>query len=362
MAQKRFTTYRAAVESFPLGEQHVGILIPARYKGYDTMTTEDNQDIVIGHSNIIPKTSNQETVIDNYGVLLMPTGIIIHEEGSISVPMPSDTQPGTNDPKRKKFLLVCEHNYQQVVGGVEASYFFIASSTFGDDVPNLSDPTKQIAIGIITKNYTTNQLSWETIKTPLIGDTTSQELYDRIKEFIEIPEIPEIPNVQEIVKNMIEKNRDRIIVTPSFDLAEPSSLGTWTAVPYTNSVIGMTTGHNIPSHDVYVRQWYIGDNKSYLDVEITRSGVILSGEPIWDWNYVDLLAITAINEPDMGNAFWTPVEIKNSNISNKRNSNSVVKRFQLYEGGNWEQDMKIKLVIQKRAVDLLDEGELEIIA
>ncbi|MAO08034.1 MAG: hypothetical protein CL596_04905 [Alteromonas sp.] len=351
MAQKRFTTYRAAVESFPLGEQHIGILIPARYKGYDSMTTPDNKDIIISHSDIIRKTDNQGETVDNYGVLLMPTGIVIHEEGSISITMPNDTQPGPTDSKIKKFLLVCEHNYQQVVGGVEASYFFIASNSFGESVPNLSDNTKQIAVGIITKNYTENSLSYEPIKTPLIGDTTNQDLYNRIKDFINIPDVPEIPNIGEIVKNIIQKNRSRIIVSPIFDIGEASSLNTWTSIPYLSEpVLNTSTGHNIPKHDVYIRHTVIGDNKAYVDVEITRQGSITSSDIVWDWDYADLISISLINSPDKGNALWTPIEILGGNISGKRNTNSVVKRFQLYEGGNFVQDLRIRLVIQNKII------------
>ena len=34
MAQTRFTTWKAAVDSFPLGQQNIGFLRPGRYNGF----------------------------------------------------------------------------------------------------------------------------------------------------------------------------------------------------------------------------------------------------------------------------------------------------------------------------------------
>ena len=38
MAQKIFTKYRDKVESFPLGEENIGILKPGRYTGFDLLS------------------------------------------------------------------------------------------------------------------------------------------------------------------------------------------------------------------------------------------------------------------------------------------------------------------------------------
>lgn len=333
MAQKRFTTYKAAVESFPLGEQHVGIFKPGRYNGYDSMTTSDNITLTIAHTGIIKKTDPLGNQVGLYGVAIMPTGVIIHEEGPLTINLPSVSDPLIEEPQTRKFALVIEHNYQQVKGGVKANYLIIAGEP-GTTVPALTNPKSQILLGVITKDYTNNTLTYKKQVNHILGDMSNLELFRLIEPYIPNPELPDI---EQTILTLIKANKPRLIITPEFDIAESTSLSNWTTIPYTENP-NQQPGHNLPNHTVEVRQVRVSTGNSYLDISIANSGNNVS----WEWGTSQMIGFNTINTQDQGAHVLEPLEIKETNVTGP----GKVRRWQMRETASSVQKVSLRVTLQ----------------
>lgn len=175
--QKVFTKFRDPVNSFPLGEMNLGIMRPGRYSGFDTMEEISGLIIRIKHAGTLRKSS-QDLELVTFGNLLTPQGSIIHYETS-----PSDLglnlTVSTNDGNlNQRFdLVVCEHEYVQVVGGQPPVYFIQQGANDGT-MPALSNPEKQVLIGVIRiapDGYQYSDLTYTKSPIPLPGDATLEE-------------------------------------------------------------------------------------------------------------------------------------------------------------------------------------------
>lgn len=181
MAQKVFTTYRAAVESLPLCELHVGFLKPGRYNGFRTLTALTGLSLEIGHDN--PQTIKKN--VGGYvpfGAIVTTNGSIIHE--SAAIPITLDNNLG-NDNTRYD-ILVCEHEYVAIIGGQPATYLVIKGDLEGN-TPTLPNPEKQVLVGTFSLGpggFNIDTLSYSPVITPLLGDMTAAEAF----ELLEIPE------------------------------------------------------------------------------------------------------------------------------------------------------------------------------
>lgn len=180
--QKRFTTHRAAVESYPLGYQKVGILKPGRYNGFDVMTSTGGLGISIGHSGQIPKTNIEGDAENAFGALLMPTGIIIHQHDALLLSVPTNQSYET----ARVHLVICEHNYSAVQGGVPATYS-IVEGNHPINIPSIPNPTKQVAIGTIkveANGNTYEDMTYTPILGPLLGDLDPAGLYAYLQTLV----------------------------------------------------------------------------------------------------------------------------------------------------------------------------------
>jgi hypothetical protein len=147
--QKVFTSWRAATESFPLGEQQVGLLKPGRYSGYDLLTSNGGGlGVYINHSTRVLKTKTDNTFAPTFGAIMMPTGIIIHDDSELSFVLASNFG---NSNERIDYL-ICENIYQEVEGGTPGIYSIIQGPNNGNE-PNLTNPEKQVLIGKIGRAH-----------------------------------------------------------------------------------------------------------------------------------------------------------------------------------------------------------------
>lgn len=348
MVQKRFTNYKAPTESFPLGEQHIGILKPGRYNGFDTLETADNINLIIGHSGRIIKGQPDGTSINDYGTLITPTGLVIHEEGPINVAMPSNTGKGSEYAIRK-FILICEHNYQAVQGGVPASYFIVGNPFFGEELPALPNPTSQVILGIITREYgTTASFKYEKVQAPILSDRTAQELYNIVEPFIKIPTIEELPDVRQMMKDMILKNRDRSIITGTFDIAGPDI--PWSTLSFSD-FLGNDPGHNLENHIVRWRHTRTSSGSAFVDVQMgTNEKHDYRTELIWQWENVRLMDVVLMNDPGAGPLIYAVQEIRDDTLFDPGMNNATIKRFYVGEEVNSTQVCSLRLAIQNKYV------------
>lgn len=348
--QKRFTNYKASVESFPLGEEKIGLFKPGRYNGFDVMTTNDNITLNISHAGIITKSDPLGNAINVYGALITPTGLVIHQEGDIQVNLPPTSPPTDDQPKKRKYILVCEHNYQAVKGGVPASYFIIANPEFGDGIPELGDKTTQVILGIITRNYDTNELTYEKKQAPLLADRTPLELYNLIKEFIQIPQGTELPDIEGMITRAIEKNKPKVIVTPPFDIGESAgqfSLSQWETL-YFDKYVDIHGGHNLDKHAIRVKQTRIGTANAYIDIELTPHQGMGAEDIRWTWENTRVLSVGWVNDPDQGARTAPPLEIR-GNVEGSQ-PGTLAKRFQVLEYAQETNRTALKIVIEHKGV------------
>lgn len=185
MAKKLFTTFKAAVDSFPQGEQNVGLLKPGRYSGFDNIITRGALDISITHSGLVKKTGKDNNYAPNFGALMFGTGSILHDDDHVELTIASNS--GNVNPRTD--YIIAENTYQEVQGGTPIIYSVIQGPSNGDE-PTLPNPQKQVLIGkvIITANgYLFTNLIYEPAKTPLPGDLTYAALTTIINQVVNIP-------------------------------------------------------------------------------------------------------------------------------------------------------------------------------
>ena len=185
MAKKLFTTYRAPVDSFPVGEQNVGLLKPGRYNGFDSMITRGALDISLTHKGVVKKTKKDNTYAQNYGVILFGSGLILHDEDEIQLRVDSNSGNGN---VRVDYVIV-ENTYQEITGGAPPIYSIIKGPSNGTE-PMLSNPAKQILIGkiyIAANGYLFTELTYVPERVPLIGDMTYDMLITIINNAVNVP-------------------------------------------------------------------------------------------------------------------------------------------------------------------------------
>lgn len=200
--QKRFINYKASVDSFPIAEKNIGVLKPGRYNGYDTIASAGGQDVSIGHSGSIRKTNNDGTDGSEFGALVMPTGIIIHDTDNVLV-----TFEGNPNATARRDLVICEHDYQEIEGGNEATYSIVKGPTNGN-LPSLPDPSKQVILGVLTvtgSQFSDVEYTPQVVNLP--GDIDSETFYNTyIKSFVE-------SYVNGVIDDALEQQGEVITIT-----------------------------------------------------------------------------------------------------------------------------------------------------
>lgn len=186
MAKKTFTNFRASVDSFPLGEKHIGIFKPGRYNGFDKMITRGALDITINHSGKVRKTKTNNTYANAHGVLLFGTGTIFHSDEDVQL----QVQSNTGNPNIRIDYVIAENSYQEIAGGTPVIFSIITGPADGT-LPVLSNPAKQVHIGVITLNangYLYTDLVYKPVLAPILGDVTYNEFVTMINEYVDIPD------------------------------------------------------------------------------------------------------------------------------------------------------------------------------
>ena len=215
MAQKLFTTFRAAVESFPLGEQNIGLIKPGRYNGYDIFNKTGGLTFRLSHSGSISKTKKDGTPDNQFGAIIMPTGIVIHESDTIDL-LVTNNSGNTN---AREDLVICEHDYQEVQNGTPANYSVVKGPMDGSK-PTLPNPEKQVIVGRITitpGGYTEDDISYKKETANLPGDLTYNELLQLLNESLNISDATEtVKGIARLATNAEAQagTDDKTIVTP----------------------------------------------------------------------------------------------------------------------------------------------------
>lgn len=194
-----FFNFQDPVNSYPLNERGVGLLKPGRYKGYSKATKEYSGIYKITHDktnristvesvssesllekfarevnpNIEGKVLSDKSVVLNYGVCVMPTGVVVHDTDDIRVNI---TQNNLSDTRFD--LLVINHEYINIAGGASPTYEVVVGTTPGS-LPTLPSQDKKIALGIFEVpkgDLSTVTVKYKPLVSPQLGDIGLEEL------------------------------------------------------------------------------------------------------------------------------------------------------------------------------------------
>lgn len=164
MAQKQYINFKDPVESLPLAEKGVGLMRPGRYSGFDIGDIVGTT-LTLSHSNKIIKVDENGDPI-TFGSYKTPKGVVIHEHGTVTL----NVSPPPAMLNTAKGIIIAEHDYQEVAGGVDATY--LTKIINGLVYPTLTDPTKQCIIGYIDIRLQQggNTFTYTPARPPLPGD------------------------------------------------------------------------------------------------------------------------------------------------------------------------------------------------
>ena len=207
--KKTFFNFQDPINSYPLNERQMGILKPGRYKGYTKLSKESTGVYKITHEPVIRlvgslnteeydpltefsltrggntdgKVTSDKSLLLNYGVCIMPTGIVIHDNDEIRVNI---TQNNLLGPRYD--LLVVNHEYLNIAGGQAPTYEVISATVMGQ-LPTLPSQDKKIALGVFevpAGDLSTVTVKYKPLVSPQLGDMGLQELANIILGKFEI--------------------------------------------------------------------------------------------------------------------------------------------------------------------------------
>lgn len=216
-----FFNFQDPVNSYPLNERGVGLLKPGRYKGYSKATKESSGIYKITHDktnristvesvssesllekfarevnpNIEGKVLSDKSVVLNYGVCVMPTGVVVHDTDDIRVNI---TQNNLSDTRFD--LLVINHEYINIAGGASPTYEVVVGTTPGS-LPTLPSQDKKIALGIFEVpkgNIDTVAVRYLPLVAPQNGDLSINDIINAAVSSVTVPEATD--DVKGIVK------------------------------------------------------------------------------------------------------------------------------------------------------------------
>jgi hypothetical protein len=143
MAQIRHTEYLSDDDSFQFNSFLIGLIPAGLYRGFD-FTPTNNLFLSLNHNTTgyqSPKLNG--TLSSKTGVIRSKQGVLITEDTPISIQVNANS---TANPRID--LVVCEHQYQLIAGGVDAEYFIIQGTpSINPAPPILTNPNFQVIIG-----------------------------------------------------------------------------------------------------------------------------------------------------------------------------------------------------------------------
>lgn len=150
MTQKRYHDYLSAQTAWTDAQQFLGILEPSRYRGFDAFTAPNATTINLSHSNTraLRATNLAGTLSANTGVWLTKQGVVIEEDGSITLTSSNFDNSGGGVTHERVFAIYGEHLHINTVGGASATYGIKSGDTSGN-YPTLDFPLKQVLLGYL---------------------------------------------------------------------------------------------------------------------------------------------------------------------------------------------------------------------
>jgi len=175
--QKRYHEYRGNLISYDEDTRLLGIITPGRYRGFDTLVPVTSLTFNLTHEQTgINEYDAAGNAIGKSAVICTKQGVIIRENQTIG-PFAVDTNVG-NTSDRYDFIVI-SHQYISVQGGETANYEIIKGPLNNASFPVLTDPNRQVLLGIIKVAAGAAQIlgsDYERARTPDAGDEPDARL------------------------------------------------------------------------------------------------------------------------------------------------------------------------------------------
>ncbi len=140
--QKRSFEFRDDDKTIDLDNWLLGVYKPSRMAGFDFVVS-NNTTLNLNHATTGVDIVDVNGVSAKYGVVVMPTGLIVKEDSQVSIPVNPN-----NGLTVRYDLIYLSHQYRNdVIGGQQATYGVVEGSS--GLIPELTDPTTQVAIGLL---------------------------------------------------------------------------------------------------------------------------------------------------------------------------------------------------------------------
>lgn len=287
-----FFSFKDKVESYPLNERTVGIFKVGRYRGYVRASkvsaglydihhslgpTSTNSDSVIEDDSdwesVIHKKLNTEgkvnkdkELITNFGVTVMPTGVVIHDTDTIRVNINQNSLGGT-----RYDLLVISHEYLEVSGGMSPTYEIVTGTTV-DTLPLLPALDKKVALGVFrvpAGDINSVNVTYKPFAAPFLGDQEIDMLRETIIQSINIEDatlttkgIIQLAGTDDMNNG---ENAEKAVTPLMFSTTTASTSRTGTVRKSSNANLNNSTGDTtVPD-----LRW-LKDNNAKLNNQVVR--------------------------------------------------------------------------------------------
>lgn len=145
--QLRFRNYKHKILSF---EHNISVLLnqgAGRLFGFDTIEPTNTLEFKLKHTGTgLSYKDPLNTLIGPVGVIITPQGVVIGETEELTG-FTIDSNIGNSEIRYD--AIICEHNFVSVVGGQAATYSILKGAVGNPIKPVLSDPFKQVIVGIL---------------------------------------------------------------------------------------------------------------------------------------------------------------------------------------------------------------------
>lgn len=173
MAQKRYFNWKDADRSDWVNRQHLAIMGPGVYRGFDAKhISSSGLNLILEHNNTGFSEVDMEGVLrEKIGVWITTQAVVIQESDLVTFSVLANTSSAP-----RIDLIVGEHTYVASEGGVDAGYSVITGTPDPDpQPPTLSSPTTQIIIGYLywppsTSNVASNDVIYTRATVPIYAE------------------------------------------------------------------------------------------------------------------------------------------------------------------------------------------------
>lgn len=325
MAQERYWNKFADDDTFELSSWLNGILISGRYAGFDAVLNS-GMDLVLDHETTGHSQVNRNgSFVAKKGIMVSNQGTVIKDDSEITLPI---STTGVNE--KRIDLIVINHSYADVSGGVQATYSVIegSSSSTSPETPSVITLESQTIIGELHLPENCTDLNQSEVyyyqsNVPTIGNGQRYAFRDEINNFTttqalkstQIVDLTTTVNLEAPLDMSEGGNTFEILIVNNTDLTYgilPTGIQDGAIIIIRNLTGVRKLLDNTPSANTDLTK----ENVRFLDIESTNSEIILDESSFTTFikNGSTLSLISTTSKTHNFNRGWIDLTINTSNI------------------------------------------------